>query len=61
VPGSYGRVSSFEPVSVKAVTELGKVKEEKDILKRNFNHELEYYIRERMKDLVIVQELLLAN
>lgn len=61
MPGSYGRVSSFEPVSEKAVTELGKVKEEKDILKRNFNHELEYYIRERMKDLVIVQELLLAN
>lgn len=34
--------------------EVSRLKEEKDILQRNFTYEVEFYVRERMKDLLTI-------
>lgn len=61
-PASLGRLNSLDSLSsCKNNTDMDKLLLEKDFLQRNFLHEIEYYIRLRMKDLLTVQDLLLSN
>jgi hypothetical protein len=38
-----------------------KLREEKELLQRNYLREVEFYLRERVKDLLTIHKLLLAN